>query len=41
MPSKDEANALLRAAVDRNSHADLDAVRKEAERRARTVGTPA
>ena len=41
VPSADKATELLRAAVERNSHADLDAVRKEAERRAQTVGTPA
>ncbi|MFE9355577.1 methyltransferase [Streptomyces olivaceoviridis] len=41
VPSREEANRLLRAAVDRNSHADLDAVRKEAERRAQSVGAPA
>lgn len=41
VPSQEEASRLLRAAVDRNSHADLDAVRKEAERRAQSVGAPA
>jgi aromatase len=34
VPSLEKANELLRAAVENNSHADLDAVRKEAERRA-------
>lgn len=41
VPSEEQANELLRAAVDRNSAADLDAVRGEAERRAQVVGTPA
>ncbi|MET8745887.1 aromatase/cyclase [Streptomyces sp. NPDC004728] len=41
VPSQEKASALLEAAVDRNSHADLDAVRKEAERRAQAAGTPA
>ncbi|MCX5339135.1 aromatase/cyclase [Streptomyces atratus] len=41
VPSREQASALLQAAVDRNSHADLDAVRKEAERRAQVVGSPA
>jgi ribosome-associated toxin RatA of RatAB toxin-antitoxin module len=41
VPSQEKATELLRAAVDRNSHADLDAVRKEAERRAQVVGSPA
>ncbi|MFE0379334.1 SRPBCC family protein [Streptomyces inhibens] len=41
VPSRQKATELLQAAVDRNSHADLDAVRKEAERRAQAVGTPA
>lgn len=41
VPSPEKATELLRAAVDRNSHADLDAVRNEAERRAQTVGSPA
>lgn len=41
VPSQEQATELLRAAVDRNSHADLDAVRKEAEKRAQVVGTPA
>jgi aromatase len=39
IPSAEKATELLRAAVERNSHADLDAVRKEAERRAQTVGS--
>lgn len=39
VPSEERATELLRAAVDRNSHADLDAVRAESERRAR-VGSP-
>jgi aromatase len=34
VPSKEKADELLAAAVERNSHADLDAVRKESERRA-------
>ncbi|MEV4517946.1 aromatase/cyclase [Dactylosporangium sp. NPDC049525] len=41
VPSQEKATELLRAAVDRNSHADLDAVRQEAERRAPVVGSPA
>lgn len=41
VPSEETASELLAAAVDRNSHADLDAVRKESERRAQTVGTRA
>jgi aromatase len=41
IPSAEKATELLRAAVERNSHADLDAVRKEAERRAQTVGSTA
>jgi aromatase len=40
VPAQEEATALLSAAVERNSHADLDAVRREAERRAMNVGTP-
>ena len=41
VPSQEKATELLRAAVDRNSDADLDAVRKESERRAQAVGSPA
>jgi aromatase len=41
VPSQETATELLRAAVDRNSHADLDAVRNEAERRAQVVGSRA
>ncbi|GAA3192055.1 hypothetical protein GCM10010468_00700 [Actinocorallia longicatena] len=41
VPSQEQATELLRAAVDRNSHADLDAVRAESEKRAKTVGSPA
>jgi ribosome-associated toxin RatA of RatAB toxin-antitoxin module len=41
VPSQEKATELLRAAVDRNSHADLDAVRNEAERRVQSVGSPA
>jgi aromatase len=41
VPSQEKATELLRAAVDRNSDADLDAVRKESERRAQVVGSPA
>lgn len=41
VPSQEQASALLQGAVDRNSHADLDAVRKEAERRVQVAGTPA
>lgn len=40
VPSQEKATELLRAAVDRNSDADLDAVRKESERRAQVVGSP-
>jgi aromatase len=39
VPSQEKATELLRAAVDNNSHADLDAVRKEAEKRVRVVGS--
>lgn len=35
-PTQEQATTLLKAAVERNSHADLAAVRQEAERRART-----
>ncbi|KWV33650.1 aromatase/cyclase [Micromonospora rifamycinica] len=41
VPSAERATELLSAAVDRNSHADLDAVRREAERRAQRVGSTA
>lgn len=41
VPSQEKATELLQAAVERNSHADLDAVRKEAEKRAQTVGSRA
>lgn len=41
VPSRERATELLAAAVDRNSDADLDAVRQEAERRAQVVGSPA
>ena len=41
VPSQEKATELLRAAVENNSHADLDAVRKEAERRVQAVGSPA
>lgn len=40
VPSAEEASDLLAAAVENNSHADLDAVRKEAERRSQVVGSP-
>lgn len=40
IPSSDQATELLRAAVDRNSHADLAAVRAEAEHRAQLAGNP-
>jgi aromatase len=40
-PTQEQATELLKAAVERNSHADLAAVRQEAERRAQTVGSPA
>lgn len=40
VPTQEQATALLDAAVERNSHADLAAVRQEAERRALTVGSP-
>jgi len=39
-PTVEQATALLKAAVERNSHADLAAVRQEAERRAQTAGSP-
>jgi ribosome-associated toxin RatA of RatAB toxin-antitoxin module len=39
VPSQEKATELLRNAVENNSHADLDAVRKEAERRAQAVGS--
>lgn len=41
VPSQEKATELLRAAVENNSHADLDAVRKEAEKRAQVIGSPA
>lgn len=41
VPSAERATELLQAAVERNSHADLDAVRKESERRVQVVGSPA
>ncbi|QMU67360.1 aromatase/cyclase [Streptacidiphilus sp. P02-A3a] len=41
VPSQERATELLRAAVETNSHADLDAVRQEAERRAQAVGNAA
>lgn len=41
VPSRDKATELLRAAVERNSHADLDAVRMESEKQAQVVGTAA
>jgi aromatase len=41
VPSQKKATELLRTAVENNSHADLDAVRKEAEKRAQVVGSPA
>jgi ribosome-associated toxin RatA of RatAB toxin-antitoxin module len=41
IPSLDQATELLRAAVERNSHADLAAVRQEAEQRGHTAGYPA
>jgi aromatase len=41
VPSHEQATELLQAAVERNSHADLDAVRKESEKRAQQVGSPA
>lgn len=37
VPSQEQATALLAAAVERNSHADLAAVRQEAERRSASV----
>ena len=39
VPTLEQATELLRAAVERNSHADLDAVRQESERRAQVVGS--
>lgn len=39
--SQAEATRLLRAAVEKNSHADLAAVRDESEKRAQTVGSRA
>ncbi|RAJ32105.1 ribosome-associated toxin RatA of RatAB toxin-antitoxin module [Kitasatospora sp. SolWspMP-SS2h] len=41
VPSREKATELLRAAVERNSHADLDAVRQESERRAKEAGSAA
>jgi ribosome-associated toxin RatA of RatAB toxin-antitoxin module len=40
VPAQEKATELLRAAVERNSHADLDAVRQEAEKRVQVVGSP-
>ncbi|MCE7003237.1 aromatase/cyclase [Kibdelosporangium philippinense] len=41
VPSQEEATRLLQAAVENNSHADLAAVRDEAEKRAQAVKVPA
>jgi aromatase len=39
-PTLDQATTLLKAAVERNSHADLAAIRQEAQRRAQKAGSP-
>jgi aromatase len=39
VPTEEQATELLKAAVERNSHADLAAVRQEAERRVQAAGS--
>jgi aromatase len=39
VPTLEQATELLKAAVERNSHADLAAVQRESEKRSQVVGT--